>query len=71
MLAIVKVPFIVLDYQLALRKRNDNLFNRRYQFLLNLKNFGERQVAKRYGGTRMTLEWDDLAPYMDEAQYLF
>ncbi len=71
LLALVTITSHILNYRLARRKRNDDLFNRRYEFLLQFEKLWRSTGSEKNGATRMMLEWDDLAPYIDEAQYLF
>lgn len=58
-------------YKLALRKRKDELFDRRYQFLKDFEKLWKTTGLESEGATRMYLEWDDIAPFAQEAYYLF
>lgn len=70
-LAVVTITSHIINYRLAQKRRNDDLFNRRYQFLLSFEKLWRTTGNEKDGATKMSLEWDDLAPFIDEAQYLF
>ena len=61
----------IKTYKLALRKRKDDLFDRRYQFLKNFEKLLKTTGPESKGATRMSLEWGDIEPWAQEAYYLF
>lgn len=71
LLATVTITSHILNYRLAKKRRNDDLFNRRYQFVIAFEKLWRTTGNEKDGATQMMLEWDDLAPFIDEAEYLF
>jgi len=61
----------VKNYKLALRKRKDDLFDKRYKFLKDFEKLWKTTGHESEGATRMNLEWDDIEPWAQEAYFLF
>lgn len=59
------------NYRLALKRRKDDLFDRRYKFMKDFERLWKTTGDEKLGGTRSCLEWDDLLPWAQEAEYLF
>lgn len=70
-IAIIGIIVGIKNYQLALRKRKDELFDRRYKFLKDFEKLWKTTGLESEGATRMYLEWDDIAPWAQEAYFLF
>ncbi|WP_159478361.1 hypothetical protein [Chryseobacterium sp. 18068] len=69
--AVVGIYIGILNYTLQIRKRKDDLFDRRYKFLKEFESLWKTTGDEKKGATRMCLEWDDIEPYAQEAYYLF
>ncbi|ALR29297.1 hypothetical protein ATE47_01555 [Chryseobacterium sp. IHB B 17019] len=69
--AIIGIYIGIKNYKLQIRKRKDDLFDRRYQFLQDFEELWKTTGPESLGATRMCLEWDDIAPYAQKAYYLF
>lgn len=69
--AIIGIFIGILNYKLQIRKRKDELFDRRYKFLKEFEALWKTTGPENKGATRMYLEWDDIEPYAQEAYYLF
>jgi hypothetical protein len=69
--AVVGIFIGIKNYKLAIRKRKDDLFDRRYQFLKDFEQLWKTTGLESEGATRMCLEWDDIEPWAQEAYYLF
>jgi len=61
----------VKNYKLALRKRKDDLFDRRYKFLKEFEKFWKTTGSESDGATRPFLEWHEIEPWAQEAYFLF
>ncbi|AZA91775.1 Uncharacterised protein [Chryseobacterium nakagawai] len=70
-IAIIGSVLAIQNYRLAKRKRRDELFDRRYKFLLEFEKLWKTTGDPQKGATRMCLEWDDIAPFAQKAYYLF
>jgi|SRR5690606_25208568 len=70
-IAIIGIWISIVNYNLLLRKRKDDLFDRRYKFLKDFERFWKTTGEEKYGATRPYLEWDDLEPWVQEARFLF
>jgi len=71
MVAIIGIYIGIKNYKLSIRRRKDELFDRRYQFLEEFEKLWKTTGLESMGATRMCLEWDDIAPYAQKAYYLF
>ena len=69
--AVIGIVIGILNYQLARRKRKDELFDRRYKFYKGFEKLWKTTGLESDGATRMSLEWDDIAPWAQEAYFLF
>lgn len=70
-IAIIGIYIGIKSYKLEIRKRKDELFDRRYQFLKDFEKLWKTTGPESRGATRMYLGWDDIEPYAQEAYYLF
>jgi hypothetical protein len=71
MVAIIGIIIGVKTYKLAVRKRKDDLFDRRYKFLKDFEQLWKTTGLESEGATRMCLEWDDIESFAQEAYFLF
>ncbi|RNA61483.1 hypothetical protein D1631_05820 [Chryseobacterium nematophagum] len=69
--AVIGIYIGVLNYKLQIRKRKDDLFDRRYKFLKEFESFWKTTGAENKGAKIHSLEWDDVEPFAQEAYYLF
>ena len=69
--AVIGIFLGVKNYRLAIRKRKDDLFDRRYKFLKDFEDLWKTTGLESEGATRMCLEWDDIEPWAQEAYFLF
>lgn len=69
--AIVGIFIGVMNYLLALRRRKDELFDRRYKFLKDFEELWKTTGSESEGASRPFLEWDDIEPWAQEAYFLF
>lgn len=69
--AVIGILIGVKNYRLAIRKRKDDLFDRRYNFLKDFERLWKTTGLESDGATRMYLEWDDIEPFAQEAYFLF
>ena len=69
--AVIGIFIGIKNYKLALRKRKDDLFDRRYKFLKDFEKLWKTTGLESEGATRMNLDWDDIEPWAQEAYYLF
>lgn len=69
--ALIGIVIGVKNYTLAVRKRKDDLFDRRYKFLKDFELLWKTTGRESDGATRMCLEWDDIEPFAQEAYFLF
>lgn len=70
-IAIAGITIGIKNYTLAIRKRKDDLFDRRYNFLKGFEKLWKTTGSENEGATRMCLEWDDIKPWAQEAYFLF
>lgn len=70
-IAIIGIFLGIKNYCLAIRKRKDDLFDRRYKFLKDFEKLWKTAGMESEGATRMCLEWDDIEPWAQEAYFLF
>lgn len=59
------------NYKLSLRRRKDELFDKRYKLLRDFESLWKTTGPEDKGGKIMFLEWDDIEPYAQEAYFLF
>jgi hypothetical protein len=71
MVAIITIVLTVKSYRLERRKRKDQLFDRRYQFLKDFEKLWKTTGLESKGATIGSLEWDDIEPWAQEAYFLF
>lgn len=69
--AIAGICIGIANYSLQKRKRKDELFDRRYKFLKEFDALYKTTGQEDRGAKRPYLEWDDIEPYAQEAEYLF
>jgi hypothetical protein len=69
--AIIGIILGLKTYKLGIRKRKDDLFDRRYKFLKDFEKLWKTTGSESRGATRMCLEWDDIEAYAQEAHFLF
>ncbi len=69
--ALVGIYIGVANYLLQKRKRKDELFDRRYKFLKKFDALYKQTGPENRGAKSPCLEWDDIEPYAQEAEYLF
>jgi hypothetical protein len=69
--AVIGIVSGVKNYKLAIRKRKDDLFDRRYKFLKDFERLWKTTGLESDGATRMCLDWDDIEPFAQEAYFLF
>ncbi|WP_270087236.1 hypothetical protein [Sphingobacterium sp. SYP-B4668] len=69
--AIIAIYIGVKNYKLAKRKRNDDLFDRRYKFLKDFEKAWKTTGPESMGAEKPHLEWDELEAFAQEAYYLF
>lgn len=69
--AVIGIFIGVKNYKLAIRKRKDDLFDRRYKFLKDFEQLWKSTGSESDGATISELEWDDIEPWAQEAYYLF
>lgn len=70
-IAVIGIFLGVKNYRLGLRRRKDDLFDRRYKFLKDFEELWKTTGLESEGATRMCLEWDDIEPWAQEAYFLF
>lgn len=69
--AITGIYLGIKNYALALKKRKDDLFDRRYEFLQDFEKLWKTTGLESDGAIRPYLEWDDIEPYAQKAAFLF
>ncbi|WP_298740162.1 hypothetical protein [uncultured Chitinophaga sp.] len=69
--AIGAVAVSVSNYKLGVKKRRDELFDRRYKFYKDFEEYWKTTGAESEGATRMEMEWEDIAAFEQEANFLF
>lgn len=70
-IAIAAVGISVSNYRLAVKKRKDELFDRRYKFYKEFEDFWKTTGKESEGATRMEMDWDDLLAFEQESHFLF
>lgn len=70
-IAIIGSIIAIKNYQLSLRKRKDELFDRRYKFLKDFERLWKTSGPEHLGAKLPYLEWDDIEPFAQEAYFLF
>ncbi|QIH33453.1 hypothetical protein [Sphingobacterium sp. DR205] len=69
--AIFGILYTKKNFDLSRRKRKDELFDRRYKFLKDFEKLWKSTGSESKGATRMSLEWDEIEPFAQEAYFLF
>lgn len=71
MIGIVGLALGIYNYWLALRRRRDELFDRRYQFYQRVRSMWLKTGNGARPGQRDWLDMEELIPIADEAEFLF
>lgn len=70
-IAVVGVWIGLASHCLLKRKRKDELFDRRFRFYKDFEKLWKSTGEELLGKAHISLEWDDLAPWVQEAYFLF
>lgn len=70
-IALVGILLAVMNYRLAKKRRRDELFDRRYDFYKKLERVWRNTGNGAAPGAQPWLDWDDLEPWAQEAEFLF
>ena len=71
LLAIVTIGVNVVNYRLAVKRRKDDLFDRRYKFYKSFDKFWRSTGSEAEGASQMIVEPDDIEAWEIEASFLF